>query len=113
TPGLYSTAAGHPFARPGNRFWPTLYSSGFTPQLFHPSQDHELLELGLGITNIAARTTATADQLTREELVQGAKLLQRKLLRFRPTFLAVVGLGAYRVAFERPDAIIGLQPEMV
>ena len=112
-PGLYSTAAGHHFARPGNRFWPALRASGFTPRLFHPSEDGHLLKLKLGVTNIVARTTATADQLTKAELLQGAKILRRKLLRFRPVFLAVVGLGAYRLAFEQPIAAIGLQPDTV
>ena len=81
--------------------------------MFHPSEDRELLRLGLGITSIAARTTASADQLTKDELLRGAKLLQRKILRLRPAVLGVVGLGAYRLAFERPGAIIGLQPDSI
>src|ERR1043165_1824037 len=73
-PGLYSAATGHHFARPGNRFWPTLHASGFTPRLFTGFDDRSLLELGLGITNICARTTATADELSREELVEGGRI---------------------------------------
>jgi TDG/mug DNA glycosylase family protein len=112
-PGLYSTAARHHFARPGNRFWPALHAAGFTPSLFQPSQDAEMLQFGLGITNIVARTTASAGQLTKDELLRGAGILRRKLARFRPAVLAVVGLGAYRLAFSRPDAVVGLQQDLV
>ena len=112
-PGLYSAAAGHHFARPGNRFWPTLYASGFTPRLFSPHEDTELLELGIGITNIASRTTARADLLRPEELLHGARSLRRKVLRHRPRVLAIVGLGAYRLAFANSKARPGLQVETV
>jgi TDG/mug DNA glycosylase family protein len=112
-PGLYTAAVGHHFGRPGNRFWPTLHRAGFTARLFAPSEQRELLELGYGITNIVARATATADQLTSEELVEGAKVLVRKIKRYRPRYLAVVGIGAYRTAFERPRAKLGLQDETI
>lgn len=108
-PGLYSAATGHHFARPGNRFWPTLFASGFTPRLFTGFDDRSLLELGLGVTNIAPRTTASADQLSPDELRAGARLLRRKVLRFRPRFLAVVGFTAYRTAFNEPAAAGGRQ----
>jgi len=101
------------FGRPGNRFWPTLHRAGFTPRLFHPSEQHELLELGLGITNVVARATAAADELTADELREGGKLLARKVKRYKPRFLAIVGIGAYRTAFERPKAKMGLQPETI
>src|SRR5215213_12009715 len=65
-PGLYSGATGHHFARPGNRFWPTLYQAGFTPRLLHPAEERELMEFGYGITNLVARATATADELVPE-----------------------------------------------
>src|SRR6185295_8730179 len=68
-PGLYSGATGHHFARPGNRFWPTLYQAGFTQRLLDPKEERELLVSGYGITNLVARTTATADELSTEELV--------------------------------------------
>jgi TDG/mug DNA glycosylase family protein len=112
-PGLYSAKVGHHFARPGNRFWPTLFASGFTPRLFTGFDDHELPALGLGLTNIVARPSASADELTRAELIAGAKILMRKLRRFAPRYLAVVGFGAYRVAFARPRAVSGLQPETI
>ncbi len=112
-PGLYSTAIGHHFGRPGNRFWPALHASGFTPRLFDPSEDLALLDLSLGITNLVARTTATADQLTTDELTRGSAALRRKLLRYRPRILAMVGLTAYRTAFSQPKAAIGLQPDLI
>src|SRR5436309_13868313 len=77
-PGLYSGATGLHFARPGNRFWKVLHQSGFTPRQLDPSEEDELLEYGLGITCFVSRTTARADDLSREEFVGGAKLLGRK-----------------------------------
>ena len=112
-PGLYSAATGHHFARPGNRFWPTLFAAGFTPRLFTGFDDRVLLSLGLGITNLVARATATADELTTEELREGGRLLRRKVLRFRPRFLAVVGLTAYRIAFDHRKASAGRQPDPI
>lgn len=110
-PSLYSAVVGVHFARPGNRFWPTMHASGFTPRRFHPSEQDELKALGLGITNVVDRATASADLLEPGELAAGAKTLERKVKRYRPAFLAVLGLGAYRTAFARPKARFGLQPE--
>ena len=112
-PGLYTAAVGHHFGRPGNRFWPVLHRAGFTPRLFAPSEQRELLPLGFGITNIVARATAAADELSRDELVEGARILTRKVMRFRPCYLAIVGIGAYRTAFDRPRAMLGLQDETI
>jgi double-stranded uracil-DNA glycosylase len=112
-PGLYSGATGHHFARPGNRFWPTIHQAGFTPRLLHPSQQHELLNWGYGITNLVARTTATADELTAEELLFGRKRLVRKIKRYRPRILAVLGIGAYRTAFQQSRAALGVQAETI
>ncbi len=110
-PGLWSGATGHHFARPGNRFWPALFRSGFTPRLFRPDEQGELLGLGLGITNVAARTTAKADELTSEELREGGRLLTERVQRNHPHVLAVLGLGAYRTAFGRPKIVVGRQSE--
>ncbi len=112
-PGLYSGATGHHFARPGNRFWIALFQSGFTPRLLSPYEDASLLEFGLGITNLAARTTRKAEDLTREELLSGRKILEAKIRKYRPKILAVLGIGAYRKAFDRPKAEIGLQLETI
>ena len=112
-PGLYTAAVGHHFARPGNRFWPALYSAGFTDRLVSPFEERELLQSGFGITNVVMRATATADQLTREELREGGKQLVAKVRRYKPAFLTILGLGAYRDAWERPKAIIGRQEETI
>lgn len=112
-PGLYTAAVQQHFGRPGNRFWPTLFGAGFTPRLFHPSEQYELLKLGYGITNVVARATAAADELSREELLEGGRLLVRRVKKFKPRYLAVVGMGAYRTAFERPKAKLGLQEEPI
>jgi double-stranded uracil-DNA glycosylase len=112
-PGLYSAAVGHHFARPGNRFWRTLHAAGFTPSLFSPSQDRSLLALGLGITNLAPRTTASADELSPRELVRGARVLASKAGRYRPRVVAILGIGAYRVGFARPRAIAGRQEDTI
>lgn len=101
------------FGRPGNRFWPTLHRAGFTPRLFHPSEQYELLKLGYGITNVVARATAAADELSTEELKAGGKALTRRVLKYAPRYLAIVGIGAYRTAFARPKAKLGLQEETV
>ena len=108
-PGLYSGVTGHHFARPGNRFWPTLHRSGFTPRQLSPSEERELLAWDLGITNLVARTTAVASELEPDEFVAGGKRLRRKVHRYAPHFLAVLGMTAYRVAFHDKDATVGLQ----
>lgn len=110
-PGLYSAHASHHFARPGNRFWPALFASGFTPRLMHPSQEHELLELGYGITNLVDRATLAADELTRAELLAGARRFRRKVEKYRPQAVAILGVTAYRIAFSCPEATTGLRPE--
>ncbi|MEA2476038.1 MAG: double-stranded uracil-DNA glycosylase [Actinomycetota bacterium] len=112
-PGLYSGAVGHHFARPGNRFWPALHASGFTPTLLGPFSERRLLGMGLGVTNLVARTTARADELSVEELEKGARSLKAKVAKRRPRFLAVLGLTAYRHAFGRKDAGVGEQPELL
>ena len=109
-PGLYSAATGHHFARPGNRFWPALHAGGLTPRVFSPFEERELLPLGIGITNIVPRATATAGELTRDELVRGATRLGLKVRRYRPNVIAIVGVGAYRAAFKQPKATLGRQP---
>ncbi|WP_165073128.1 G/U mismatch-specific DNA glycosylase [Paludisphaera rhizosphaerae] len=110
-PSLYSAAVGHHFARPGNRFWPTLHAAGFTDRLLHPSEQRQLLGLGLGITNLVARATAAADELTTEELVAGGEILEAKIRRYHPAFVAVLGVTAYRSAFGRRHATLGRQPD--
>lgn len=112
-PGLYSGATGHHFARPGNRFWPTIHQAGFTPRLLNPTEERELMSLGYGITNLVPRATATADELAPEELVAGRKRLEGKIKRYQPRVVAVLGIGAYRTAFEERTAILGLQDKRI
>ncbi len=112
-PSLYSAAVGHHFARPGNRFWPTLHAAGFTDRLLSPFEERDLLKRGYGITNIVNRATASADELSADELIQGAQRLKRKLRRYRPGFLAVLGIEAYRRAFKHPKIILGRQADMI
>jgi TDG/mug DNA glycosylase family protein len=109
-PGLYSAATGNHFARPGNRFWPALHRAGFTPRLLHPSERERFLEAGYGLTNLVARATASADELSPAELVQGMKRLRGKVRRYRPRIVAFLGMGAYRHAFGAPRAPLGEQP---
>ncbi|ASU84455.1 G/U mismatch-specific DNA glycosylase [Nocardiopsis gilva YIM 90087] len=112
-PGLYSGYTGHHFARPGNRFWPALHRSGWTPRQLRPDEQHLLPEWGMGITNIVARATARADELTAEELRAGGDALHERLERYRPRMLAVLGVTAYRSAFGRPKAQIGSQTDRI
>lgn len=109
-PGLYSGAVGRHFARPGNRFWKALHRAGFTDVQLSPFEQRRLLDHGIGITNLVARTTASAAELTPAELRAGAVTLERKVKRYVPHVVAVLGIGAYRAAFERPRATIGAQP---
>ncbi|THA58426.1 G/U mismatch-specific DNA glycosylase [Streptomyces sp. A1136] len=112
-PGLLSAATGHHFARPGNRFWPVLHLSGFTPRRLAPAEQEELLSYGLGITNVVARASARADELSTEEYREGGRLLTAKVELLRPRWLAVVGVTAYRVAFQEPKAKIGPQERTI
>lgn len=110
-PGLYSGAVRHHFARPGNRFWPALHASGFTDRVLSSFNEVELLDRGCGITNLVSRATATADQLTDDELRAGGRRLARKVRRYHPAFVAFLGVGAYRKAWARPQAVVGRQEE--
>lgn len=112
-PGLMTAASGHHFARPGNRFWPVLHLSGFTPRLLKPAEQRELLSYGLGITNVVARATARADELTAREYRDGGRLLEEKVTRLEPRWLAVVGVTAYRAAFDDRKAAVGPQERLI
>src|SRR5947209_12138589 len=92
-PGLYTAAVQQHFGRPGNRFWPAIHKAGFTPRLYHPSEQRELLKHGCGITNVVARATTAAAELTSAELVEGSRILEAKIRRYHPRVLAIVGIG--------------------
>lgn len=108
-PSLYSAATGWHFARPGNRFWPALHASGFTPRLLRPDQQHSLQDCGLGITNLVARATARADELSAAELRDGGARLAALAAGLGVPWLAVLGVTAYRTAFGTASAVIGPQ----
>lgn len=112
-PGLYTAAIGHHFGRPGNRFWPALYGAGFTNRLLHPWEERELLDAGLGITNVVPRTTATAAELTPDDYAAGGKRLTALVMKHQPKTLAVLGIGAYRAAFQQKTAVLGLQNNVI
>ena len=112
-PSLRSAEVGHHFARPGNRFWPALHAAGFTPRLLRPDEDAELPAHGVGVTNIAFRPTRAAAELSADELRAGAVALARTVRDTAPRLVAVLGLTAYRAAFARPQARLGLQPEPI
>jgi double-stranded uracil-DNA glycosylase len=108
-PGLYSAATGYHFARPGNRFWPALHAAGFTDRVLRPEEQEDLLALGLGITNVVARATARAGELTPAEVRAGGRVLTAKVARLAPRWIAIVGITVYRTAFGRPGAAVGRQ----
>jgi TDG/mug DNA glycosylase family protein len=112
-PGLWSAAVGHHFARPGNRFWKVLFGAGFCEQVISPSDERLLLDLGLGITNLVPRSTATAAELGRAELREGAERLAKTVAQWQPRFVAFVGMGAFRSAFAQPKAGLGEQPALL
>ncbi len=112
-PSLRSAEVGHHFARPGNRFWRTLHAAGFTDRLLTAFQENELLPRGYGITNLVERATATAAELSAEELAEGGRRLERKVQHYRPRVVAVLGITAYRTAFGQRDAVLGPQEERI
>jgi TDG/mug DNA glycosylase family protein len=108
-PGLYSGAVGHHFARPGNRFWPVLHTAGFTNRELKPEEEEKLLDWGVGITNLVNRATASASEVSRSELIAGRDTLEEKARRLKPFVLAVLGIGAFRSAFQLPRTKLGQQ----
>jgi TDG/mug DNA glycosylase family protein len=112
-PGLYTAAIGHHFGRPGNRFWPALFGSGFTDRLLSPFEEQELLAFGLGITNLVNRATVAADELSPMELAAGGRELESKVQQYGPRSVAVLGIGAFRSAFNHAKAALGLQPDTI
>src|SRR5438093_11306096 len=112
-PGLYTAAVGHHFARPGNRFWPALHKSGFTERLLSPFDERELLKNNVGITNVVSHATASASELANEDFVKGGRILRRKVSRYRPRIVAILGIEAYRKAFGCVNVEIGQQEETI
>ena len=106
-PSVYSAVVGHHFARPGNRFWPALHASGFTPRVLHPAEDQLLLDYGLGLTNVFELATVGEKDVSKEQFIAGGKRLQERVLKYRPRVLAILGIGAYRKGFGRNKAVMG------
>ena len=110
-PGLYSAWSGRHFGRPGNRLWITLHESGLTGRRLRPDETGALQAAGIGITNLVSRATARADELTPDEIRAGLPALRGLVEQWRPPLVAVLGVTAYRIAFGRPGARVGRQPE--
>jgi TDG/mug DNA glycosylase family protein len=112
-PGLYTAYTGFHYARPGNRFWPTIHAAGFTDRLLKPSESSEMLKHGYGMTNVVARASVSASELSKEEYQKGGRILTEKVTRYKPQWVAFVGIQAYREAFNKPKATTGLQPDKI
>ncbi|MFI4852284.1 MAG: G/U mismatch-specific DNA glycosylase [Gimesia chilikensis] len=112
-PGLYSAAVGHHFARPGNRFWPAMHRGKITERLYSPFEDYKLLKRGGGLTNIVSRASKRADELSKEELHEGARILTEKVIKYRPQKVVFLGITSYRKAFQQKDAQLGLQKRQI
>lgn len=112
-PSVYSAVVAHHFARPGNRFWPALHASGFTPRRLHPAEDELLLDYGLGLTNVFELATVGEKDVSKEQFIAGGQRLAERVLHYKPRVLAVLGIGAYRKGFGRNKAIMGKQAETI
>ncbi|MFJ5762776.1 G/U mismatch-specific DNA glycosylase [Neobacillus sp. NPDC093182] len=95
-PSIRSSETGHHFANPNNRFWRILHEAGLTPRKFEPAEDAKLLDLGMGLTNIVARPTKAADEITSKEYKEGKDILRKKIENFKPQVVCFVGKGVYQ-----------------
>ncbi|WP_066384158.1 G/U mismatch-specific DNA glycosylase [Neobacillus mesonae] len=112
-PSIRSSETGHHFANPSNRFWKILYEAGLTPRKLEPLEDDWLLEWNMGITNIVARPTKAADEITKDEYKQGREILKQKIARLRPKIVCFVGKGVYLQFSRQKSAPWGMQKEAV
>lgn len=112
-PSIRSGETGHHYANPNNRFWKILHESGLTPRLYRPEEDGDLLSLGYGFTNIVARPTKEAAEITREEYAEGRAALKEKIRRYRPKAACFVGKGVYQQYSKRRNVHWGFQQETV
>jgi double-stranded uracil-DNA glycosylase len=112
-PSIRSSETGHHFANPNNRFWRILYEAGLTPRKLAAGEDDLLLEFGYGITNIVARPTKAADEITKEEYREGREILKQKLAEIKPKIVCYVGKGVYLQFSEKKEAPWGVQEEAI
>jgi double-stranded uracil-DNA glycosylase len=110
-PSLWSGWAGLHFARPGNRLFRTLHEAGFTDRVLAPAETDAIETAGLGITNLVARATARADELSDAEIRAGVAPLRTLVRAWQPAYVAFLGISTYRVAFAEPKATVGPQAE--
>jgi TDG/mug DNA glycosylase family protein len=116
-PGLQTVAVQAHFGRRGNRFYPALFKAGIVDRLidastgFRPEDRAHLLERGIGITSLVPGATARADELENDALIAGAHQLTERVARIQPKAVAMLGITSYRVAFDQPKAVVGLQPQ--
>lgn len=114
-PGLWTAAVNAPFARPGNRFWPSLHQAGLTDHQvdasrgLSPSDEQQLLSRGIGLTNLIGRATVRADELSRQELRDGAAHLGDRVTALRPRTVAIAGITSFRIGYSQPKARFGRQ----
>ncbi|MDR6998480.1 mismatch-specific DNA-glycosylase [Neobacillus niacini] len=112
-PSIRSSEVGHHYANPNNRFWKILFEARVTPRKYEASEDGDLLDMGYGFTNIVARPTKAADEITREEYRVGREILKQKIERFKPKVVCFVGKGVYHEYSGRKTAPWGVQTESV
>ncbi|MFC0672940.1 mismatch-specific DNA-glycosylase [Brachybacterium hainanense] len=114
-PGLWTAAVNAPFAHPGNRFWPSLHRAGIIDRAvdasrgLDPADEQALVDRGIGMTNLVARPTARADELSREELREGGERLRRMVQERPPRTVSILGITAFRIAYRVPRASMGRQ----
>lgn len=112
-PSIRSSETGHHFANPNNRFWKILHESGLTPRKFAPEEDYKLLDYGFGLTNIVSRPTKAADEITKEEYLEGKNILSQKIIHYKPKIICYVGKGVYQEYSEKKKIPWGRQEEAV
>lgn len=112
-PSIRSAETGHHYANPNNRFWRILFESGITPRKYKTTEDYKLLELGFGMTNIVARPTKAADEITKEEYLEGKQELKLKIETYQPKIVCFVGKGVYQQYSAKKELPWGVQEESV
>jgi TDG/mug DNA glycosylase family protein len=112
-PSVRSGETGHHYANPNNRFWTILHKSGLTSRKYKPQEDTQLLALGYGFTNIVARPTRTAAEITKGEYVEGKQILRDKIDHFKPKIVCFVGKGVYQEYSNQRNISWGVQPQSV